>query len=61
MNLKSTMKALTLTAIVGVLVAIPFIVARRSHTLVPVRLTTDKRATNENLLYDVNDFIEAGS
>lgn len=55
------MKALTLTAIVGALVAIPFIVARRSHTLVPVRLTTDKRATNENLLYDVNDFIEAGS
>ena len=52
------MKALTLTAIIGVLVAIPLIFARRSHTPAPVRVRSDSRERNLDLLYDVDDFIE---
>lgn len=51
------MKALTITTIIGVLVAIPLIFARRKEATVPVATRTKQKAADVNLLYDVDDFI----
>jgi hypothetical protein len=51
------MKTLTITALLGVLVAIPLIFARRKATVVPVALRSEGRTANVNLLYDVDDLI----
>lgn len=51
------MKTLTITTLIGVLVAIPLIFARRKATAVPVVLRSEGRTVDVNLLYDVDDLI----
>ncbi len=51
------MKTLTITTLIGVLVAIPLIFARRKHMAVPVALRPNGQAVDVNLLYDVDDLI----
>ncbi len=51
------MKMLTITTIIGVLVAIPLIFARRKEATVPAATRPRQKGTDVNLLYDVDDFI----
>lgn len=51
------MKTITITTLIGVLVAIPLIFARRKQRAVPIALQTDSQTVDINLLYDVDDLI----
>jgi len=51
------MKTLAITTIIGVLVAVPLIFARRWQTLQAIPLQSTPHRPDVNLLYDVNDFI----
>ncbi|MEK7251050.1 MAG: hypothetical protein AAB209_11590 [Bacteroidota bacterium] len=50
------MKALTITAVLGTLVAIPFIFGRRKPEVVPIIASENPRQLDTNLRYDVDDF-----
>ncbi len=51
------MKALTITAVLGALVAIPFIFARRKPEVVPIKTSEKPQQLDTNLRYDVDDFL----
>lgn len=53
------MKTVTITAIVGALVALPFIFSRRKPEAIPVTIKSNNngRDLEANLRYDVDDFL----
>jgi hypothetical protein len=53
------MKFVTLTAMLGALVAIPFILGHRKPNVIPlpVRQGKNNRELETNLRYDVDDFL----
>ncbi len=53
------MKALTISALIGALVAIPFMFRRRIPQVEPVKIKygTRLRQLDENIRYDVDDFL----
>jgi hypothetical protein len=51
------MKTVAITAVVGALVAIPFLFGRRKPEALPIRINDDPRQLNANLRYDVDDFL----
>ncbi len=51
------MKTFTITAVLGALVAIPFIFGHRKPKVVPIAATENPRQLDSNLRYDVDDFV----
>lgn len=51
------MKTVAITALVGALVALPLIFGRRKPEVLPIRINDDRRQTDANLRYDVDDFL----
>jgi hypothetical protein len=51
------MKIFTITAVVGALVAIPFIFGKRKAQFIPIAVNEKPRQLDINVRYDVDDFV----
>jgi len=51
------MKTVTVSTILALLVAIPFIFVKRRMKPIELRITTGESLTDENRRYDIDDFL----
>jgi hypothetical protein len=51
------MKTFTITAVLGALVAIPFLFGRRKSQVVPISGNEKPRQLDSDVRYDVDDFL----